>query len=324
MKNKFDFTYLIEKINEAKFESSPFKHIYIKDFFSKKDFNKILNSTEISCPIAENDEELIQKLIDKGFDPINFPGCITNIRKYLDWHENKKQVHVNSTVEGFGMVLRLYRIESDILKELNEFLISDDFNKAISKKFKINFDQCTVDGGIQKYLDGYEISPHPDIRKKAATYMVNINPNSKSESMNHHTHYLKFKDSHNYVKEFWSGNKKIERAWVPWHWTESVKQQNVNNTIVIFSPSDDTLHAVKADYNHLITQRTQLYGNLWYKTDPSQSNLEWSDLDLLKRLKPSRKQGLKQSISGLLSESLKEKIRYVIKKDSSKVGKRNL
>ncbi|MDB2613450.1 hypothetical protein N9Y89_01795 [bacterium] len=30
----------------------------------------------------------------------------------------------------------------------------------------------------------------------------------ESENMNHHTHYLKFKDSHAYVEEFWSGTSK--------------------------------------------------------------------------------------------------------------------
>ena len=32
----------------------------------------------------------------------------------------------------------------------------------------------------------------------------------------------------------------------------------------MFKPSFDTLHAVKAKYNHLVFQRTQLYGNLWF------------------------------------------------------------
>ena len=118
--------------------------------------------------------------------------------------------------------------------------------------------------GIQKYLDGYEISPHPDIRKKAATYMVNINPSNESESFNHHTHYLKLKPKYNYVKEFWKGNKDAERLWVPWDWCTTEFLQSKNNSIVIFSPSDETMHGVKADYEHLSTQRTQLYGNLWY------------------------------------------------------------
>ena len=145
------------------------------------------------------------------------------------------------------------------------------------------YEDCLIDGGIQKYLDGYEISPHPDTRKKAATFMVNINPTDKSEKLNHHTHYLKFKKTYSYVEEFWKGNLDIDRAWVPWEWAETVKQQSKNNSIVLFSPSDDTLHGVKASYNHLTTQRTQLYGNLWYKLSPAKKTLEWERLDLLNR-----------------------------------------
>ena len=37
---------------------------------------------------------------------------------------------------------------------------------------------------------------------------------------------------------------------------------NKNNSIVLFKPDIDTLHAIKLDYNHNKFQRTQLYGNL--------------------------------------------------------------
>lgn len=50
--------------------------------------------------------------------------------------------------------------------------------------------------------------------------------------------------------------------------------------MVIFSPSNDTIHAVKAEYDHLATQRTQLYGNLWYKTPPSVTQSSWEEVNL--------------------------------------------
>ena len=61
------------------------------------------------------------------------------------------------------MTLRLFDPSTPILKAIDEFLSSDDFNKAIAERFGIHFNERTVDGGIQKYLDGYEISPHPDM-----------------------------------------------------------------------------------------------------------------------------------------------------------------
>jgi hypothetical protein len=56
---------------------------------------------------------------------------------------------------------------------------------------------------------------------------------------------------------------------VPWDWCTTKIKTNTNNSIVLFSPSNESLHAVKLDYNHLNFQRTQIYGNLWYnKTTP--------------------------------------------------------
>ena len=38
------------------------------------------------------------------------------------------------------------------------------------------------------------------------------------------------------------------------------------------------MHAVKANYNHLKTQRTQLYGNIWYGKDEIDYKLDWEGL----------------------------------------------
>lgn len=131
--------------------------------------------------------------------------------------------------------------------------------------------------------------------------MVNINPSQTSESNDHHTHYLKFKKEREYVKKFWEGNPEIDRAWVPWDWMETAYQQTKNNSIVLFSPSNDTMHGVKANYNHLETQRTQLYGNLWYPENKTIGNLEWESLDL-KNKADYKNDGLKQSIKKSLPD----------------------
>ena len=324
MKNESKFMYLIEKISKASFENQPFKHIYIENFFNNSDFEEIITSDEISVPSASSDSELIEGLKEKGFKIINFPGCITNKGQYIKWHSSKaKTARVHSACEGFGMVMRLFEKRTKILVELEEFLLSEEFNRAIAEKFDIQFEDCKVDGGIQKYLDGYEISPHPDIRKKAATYMVNINPSTASETSDHHTHYLKFKSSKNYIYNFWENNKDYDRDWVPWGWCESVKQQNKNNSIVIFSPSNDTMHAVKANYNHLVTQRTQLYGNLWYLKSETKS-LKWEQLQI-----PSEFFGAqsnwKQIAKSYVPSSVKSTIRkYLNRGDDDDIGKTNM
>ncbi|GMN14955.1 hypothetical protein [Altererythrobacter sp. MTPC7] len=274
------FDYLTAKVTSADFTEIPFRHIHIDDFFSDSDFDEILASPEIKLPPADNDDQLFENLEGSGYKVIEFPGCITDRAEYLRWRHDPSQGAYHNTCEGFGMTLRLFEKRSEILRELDEFLASDEFNRAIAEKFDVDFDNCTIDGGIQKYLDGYEISPHPDIRRKAATFMVNINPHEASEEFDHHTHYMQLKPERAYVGSFWEGNPDFDRAWVPWDWCQTVTEQRRNNSIVLFSPSNDTIHAVRARYDHLKTQRTQLYGNLWYDKLPDRKPMKWEHLDL--------------------------------------------
>ena len=66
---------------------------------------------------------------------------------------------------------------------------------------------------------------------------------------------------------------------------DNLKTSTQNNSIVIFMPSDRTLHAVKATYDHLLTQRTQIYGNLWYDNHQTEYTLKWEEIDLLRKVR---------------------------------------
>jgi hypothetical protein len=272
-----ELSYILEKINQAKFSNHPFKHVEIHNLFKEEDFKKIIQSQEVGIEAAKNDKDLFNKLFAKNYRIINFPGCTTDYKKYIKWHKDKKRgdKKIHSACEGYGVVLRLDNPKSPKINILKEFINSTEFIDCIAKKFNIKNSECDYDSGIQKYLDGYEISPHPDIRQKALTFMININPNPASSEENHHTSYLQFKPKKNYIKYFWKGNKNIDRCWVPWDWCETKTVQKQNNSLVIFSPDNDTIHAVKADYNHLLYQRTQLYGNLWFKESLTEGTPQW-------------------------------------------------
>jgi hypothetical protein len=279
----YNFKYLTEKIANAEIRKFPFDHIYIENFFSNEHFEELVKCSQIDLKESKDDRDLIDRILSSGYKIISFPGCITNKEEYLKWHKDKKVSHLQSTSnEGFGMVFRLTTFQHPLLSSINEYLIGPEFNQIIADKFKIDINLCNADAGIQKYLDGYEISPHPDIRKKATTFMVNINPGEETELIDYHTHYMKFVNDFKYVEEFWKNNKEVDRCWVPWNWCETVFRQTENNSIVIFSPSDSTLHAVKATYNHLLTQRTQLYGNLWYKESLTKSTPKWEYFNEIK------------------------------------------
>jgi hypothetical protein len=156
--------------------------------------------------------------------------------------------------------------------------------------------------------------------------MVNVNPSPNSEGTKIHTHYLKFKKQFDYIYSFWDGNGDYERCWVPWDWCETQKLQTKNNTMVLFSPSNDTMHAVKAEYDHLEFQRTQLYGNFWYKEMPPLKACDWENLVIKPNAKMERSDSL-GFVKALLPDPVLNKIRGLKNKKKAeekekKVGKR--
>jgi hypothetical protein len=228
-----EFDYLIEKVVTAEFAVEPFKHIELQDFFTAEHFAEITAAPEIHLSPATSDNALCDALLDAGWEPIQFPGGTTSITDYLAWREGRSGFKNVDTCEGFGIVFRLAKPQSSLINRLNDFLRGEEFFGTLATKFDVDVSSVISDVGIQKYLDGYEISPHPDIRKKALTFMVNINPHPNAEERNHHTHYLEFNDQWRYIEQFWRHNPQFDRSWVPWSWCRTVKQQTTNNSIVI-------------------------------------------------------------------------------------------
>ena len=255
---------LTRKIKDTPFTIDPFDHVYIENFLPEEIFKEIINTTELNLEPEQTTEKLYKSLIENGYKEISFPGCTTSIKDYISWERGCKGFANVDTCEGFGMAFRLKQIHSSAMHDLHAAVSSRDFQHALQEKFNIETSHVKYDYGFQKYLNGYEISPHPDIRKKALTFMLNINPTRISEELNYHTSYLSFKDPYKYIQEFWKHNRNCDRCWVPWDWCNIKSRQVRNNSIVIFKPDCNTLHGVKASYNHLETQRTQLYGNIWY------------------------------------------------------------
>jgi hypothetical protein len=281
----YNFDYILDKIVSAPFSKYPFKHIYLENFLSDEHFKHIVNSEQIKLTQFSSTEELISALLTKNYSPVSFPGCTADVIEYITWFNGDRTARFkNDLIEGRGMSMRMTSYDDQLLSELLAFLNSDKFHNAIKNKFKKTL-PTRVETAIQKYLTGYEISPHMDVRKKCLTYMVNINPGLDSENLEMHTHYLKFKTQYEKLYSYWENNTDVDRCWVPWDWCTSEFKQTKNNTMVMFAPGNDTIHAVKADYDHLLTQRTQIYGNLWY--DPYVINptapdkfipMNWRDL----------------------------------------------
>ena len=257
------FKYLSEKILGAEISTDPFKHVLIDDFLSEDHLNIIINDKQIHFNETSNTEELINLLLRNNYVIQKFPGCVTDVYEYLrriknnDWPHERK----GNPVESFGITFRLSKYQNPIIKELVEYMNGGEFKGALETKFNIN-NPTNIITAIQKNLTKYEISPHPDVREKALTYLLNINKDSSIDNEPIHTHLLRFKEDYQFIPEYWKNNLSKNRCWVPWEWCETGKMTNKNNSIVLFKPDIDTLHAIKLDYNHNKFQRTQLYGNL--------------------------------------------------------------
>jgi hypothetical protein len=268
MLNNFD--YIIKKIHSAKLINRPFKHYIIKNIFSEEHYSLLQKSDEINIGPAKDVHELIKKLLECNYEIETFPGCVTDVEEYISAIKSNKFVIArekfkNGDISSFGMCFKL-KSKDNFIKEIQEFFGSESFLDCIKKKLKINI-PTTYNFGVQKYLSGYELSPHPDIRTKKATLMLNINHNDINSDTTIHTCLLSPKEQAKKIIKFWKKNKEVDRNLLRWDDCEIAARHSDSNSLLLFSPSDDSLHGVKLKYNDLIHQRTNLYANLWVDSD---------------------------------------------------------
>ncbi len=277
-----EFNYISEKILNAEFSQEPFKHIFIEDFLSEDHFQQIINDPQIHWDENKNTEDVIATLFQKKYEVQKFPGCITNPYEYVkryntnDFPTGRK----GNPVESFGITFRLREYENPFIARLVDYLNGEEFKTTLETKFNIKA-QTRIITAIQKNLSHYEISPHPDVREKALTYLLNINKDSSVDNEDVHTHLLEFKDEWKFIPEYWRTHLSKNRCWIPWDWCNSKKVCTQNNSIVLFAPDIDTLHAVKMQYDHTKYQRTQLYGNLM-GIGNIVPQMNWSELQEIK------------------------------------------
>lgn len=279
-----DFSYLIAKIESASFKISPFKHIYIENFLDDEHYERLLSSDQIRHIKSKNDNLFYQNITKAGYKVVNFAGSTTNWDEFSAWRKTgKAPSYKHPLCESAGVTFRLFEYKDQFLSDLNKFMHSDEFNAALAAKFDMSLvgDQLSWDAGIQKYTDGYELAPHPDTKNKALTYLWDVTPPHLSGT--HFTEYFSFKERYRYVAEFWERNDDIETCWVPWSWVKKEFVQDKSNSIVIFKPASDTLHGIKARFEHLDSQRVQCYGNLWFNNCPPLQRCEAEALDLRSR-----------------------------------------
>ena len=263
------FAYLLERVEDAPFETEPFPHLWLTEFLAAEDLEEVLQAPEVALPRSTGIDDLFDHLDEAGYERIDFPGCSASKDEYKRWlDEGSDFERRNPTCEAQGLAFRLAAPRTEAVVDLNGFFRSRELHDVLKRRFELTRD-VSMEGGVHKYLHGYEISPHPDIRKKALTWMLNVSPGPAPEQVEMHTRYMRFRPEWSYVSQYWRHNPTAEMCWVPWDWCTTERKQTENNSVVFFSPRWDTLHGVRAHYDHLPAQRTQFYGNLWYEApDP--------------------------------------------------------
>ena len=273
------FKYLGKRIIDEPFHDNPFQHLVLENFLNKEHFDIVINDDQIHFEEHKTTQRLMQTLVTKDYRVQDFPGCTISAGQYLlnllnnDFGNHSygynyvksgtNTIKLHSACESYGITYRLNKIKNKTISELVNYLNSDHFHNCIKQKFDIEND-TTIISAIQKNLTKYEISPHPDIRQKCMTYLLNINKDDNVEKEDVHTHLLQFKERKKFLYEYWEKYTDVDRFWVPWDWCDTKKIIRKNNSMVMFIPI-----GIKMDYDHLKWQRTQIYGNLMYK-DPIQ------------------------------------------------------
>tara|TARA_Y100000389_G_scaffold204199_1_gene255502 strand:+ start:17 stop:790 length:774 start_codon:yes stop_codon:yes gene_type:complete len=231
--------YIIKKIEDAEIIVKPFPHIIIPNFIEDDDLKNILDNIEI-----DNLNE-----IEKKYKKVHYPGAKTTNEKLIN------------RPTGIGLVYSLKEKYSKKNIKLNTILKSEDFKLALFKKLNIpkNIDGWNI-YQINKDLNGYEISPHPDITGKVITYQINL---SNSVALDNYDLSTKFHiikpQCLKFIKEL---SKKKTRPWGKWDWFDKGKPiPYKQNTFMAFAPSDISYHSVKLEnYPQEKYQRTMLRG----------------------------------------------------------------
>lgn len=257
-----EFQYLSQKIKDAEFSFEPYKHLLIENFFNDEHFKLLTTHPKISLPPQMSTEDLIDTCLENGYLTKTFPGALSDSKEYLKCLESDEWPVDTKRVRRAGLVLFLKTTQDPKLNALVEYFKSEEFVSAVRFRFPSLSLNCNPSAYIQKYLTGYEISPHPDKRAKCMTWLVNINTDDRATNLQGNTKLLKLRKDKQFIKQFWQDNPNCERDWLPWDWCDTVKTVNQNNSLVMFEPDNDTIHGIKLDYDHLSYQRTQLYGNI--------------------------------------------------------------
>ena len=82
-----EFNYILDKIRDAEYQTDPFRFVYIEDFLSDEHFEMLTKDSQIDLKEFDSTEQMVEVLQAKGYKPVPFPGCTTNVKEYVGVNE---------------------------------------------------------------------------------------------------------------------------------------------------------------------------------------------------------------------------------------------
>ena len=79
-----NLSYFSEKVRDAEILDEPFAHLEIRDFLHADHLEAVVSDPQIHFAECQSNEELIAKLLEKGFEVHPVGGCIQDVEKYLE------------------------------------------------------------------------------------------------------------------------------------------------------------------------------------------------------------------------------------------------
>ena len=119
-----DFSYISEKIKDAEFKQTPFKHLLIEDLLKQEHLDIVLSDPQIHFDEVDSTEVLLKTLHNKGYRVQNFPGCTTDLGEYLHHYNNDSFPHgrKGTPIESYGVTYRLENISNPFIQQLTNYL----------------------------------------------------------------------------------------------------------------------------------------------------------------------------------------------------------
>lgn len=156
-------SHAVRSLDQAEHFSSPFPHIFFRDFFPKDFYERMIRAYPA----------------DVEYEKITQDGRRTALRLYGE-HVERLEDQVRETWDAVSAVLTSAEVAGAIRRRLADGL---EIRRRGDKFASVEDLQLVAKPVLYRDTDGYQIKPHPDARKKVITMQLYCPPDEKQTDM---------------------------------------------------------------------------------------------------------------------------------------------